>query len=366
MENLAHAPRCLRIVHTVSSLKVGGMEQFVVQIADAQQRRGHQATILALQGGPLLAQAQDLGLHVRVLGGAHKIPRVLKGLFALQRLRPDIIHAHNPTSLHYAILGKRLSHARLVLTRHGQAKEGIKASQWPYLDAVIAVSAATSEVMRKDSGAQAQKIQVLHNGIQPSPQARSRAEIRAELGVDKNVVGIIVARIDGLKGHETLIRALASLPEGDPPVTLLIVGDGAKRVELESLAQQLGLGPERVRFLGFRADVPDLLAASDLFVLPSLTEGLPLSVLEAMVHRLPIVATPVGGIPELVPDDRHGILVPVNDVAALAQAISQVASDPPLRAAMGEAVYRRAMEVFSFDAMVGKYDDLYSRLCAGI
>jgi glycosyltransferase involved in cell wall biosynthesis len=188
--------------------------------------------------------------------------------------------------------------------------------------------------------------------------------VRAELCLGDEMTGIIVARVDRMKGHECLLRALGRLRDAGLRLTLLVAGDGPERSNLETVAGQLRLGPEWVRFLGFRSDVSDLLCAADFFVLPSFTEGLPLSVLEAMAHRLPVVATPVGGIPEIVADGESGLLVPVNEPEALANAIARLAQDPSLRYALGEAGFRAARDRFSFDAMARQYEALYYRLLA--
>jgi len=176
----------------------------------------------------------------------------------------------------------------------------------------------------------------------------------------------IVARVDGLKGHADLLRAWAGLsPECAANTVLLIVGDGQERAAMERLAASLNLDTASVRFLGFRSDVPDLLGASDVLLLPSLTEGLPLSVLEGMSHRLPIVATAVGGIPELVSDGTHGLLVPVGDPPTLAAAIERLACDGRLRESMGAAGLHRVESEFAFDAMALKYEDLYRSIMKG-
>lgn len=359
--------RHLRIVHIVSSLNVGGMEQFVLRIAHAQQTQGHQVLVIALQGGPLLEAVKRDGIRACVLGGTGKISKVRRMvhcLSVLARFRPDVINAHNQTSLHYATLGKRIGKPQVILINHGQGRGSVRtpdAKEWGRTDAIVAVSQDVAA--RMDTPELASKICVIHNGITPTPPRRSRAEVRHELSLDsEGCVGILVARIDGLKGHDTLLHALAHLRAMKTPVTFLMVGDGAERVPMERLAGELGLGPEWVRFLGFRNDIPDLLAASDVFTLPSLTEGLPLSVLEAMAQRLPVVATCVGGIPELVTHNESGLLVPVNDAEALAEAIGSIASSPALRRQMGEKGYERVERDFAFTQMTRQYEALYERL----
>jgi len=361
-----HPTNRLRIVHLVSSLHVGGMEHFVVRLAAEQRLQGHDARVLALQDGQLREEAQRLGLPVTVLGGRSAALRVARGLAYMASVRPQISHAHNTTSLHYAVIGRLAAGARVVLTYHGQGKGDARtpsAMEWRKTSAIIAVSQAVTS--RIESSAPGVAYSVIRNGVHLAAVRRPRAELRAELGLGDALTGIIVARMDRLKGHDTLLRAQALLAERCIPLTMLIAGDGAERATFESLAHELRLGPEQVRFLGFRSDVTELLAASDFFCLPSVTEGLPLSMLEAMAHRLPVIATPVGGIPELIEEGRHGLFVPVGDAQALAEAITRIASDPALRAAFGEAGYRHVEENFTFDTMTGRYEELYRRLLAG-
>lgn len=364
----AHERRCppapreepKRILHVVSSLKVGGMEQFALRLTAEQQRRGHQVTLLGLQGGPLLDQAREAGIDVHVLGGRHAAFRVLKAIRLLRWRRPEIAHAHNPSALQYALVARLLHGARVIMTRHGQEPKRVGSRwQWRQIDAVAAVSDAAAEALRRSNPGHDEKIVRIYNGVQVTPPVRARAAMRAELAVGNACVGVFVARLDPLKGLEDLVRALAQLRDESAPVMLLIAGDGPARGPVEQRARELKLGADRLRLLGFRNDVPDLLCAADFYVLPSLTEGLPLSLLEAMAHRLPVLATPVGGIPEVVRDGEDGLLVPANDPQALAQAMARLAGDAVLRAALGEAAFRRVTKQFSFEQMVREYEALY-------
>lgn len=342
------------------------MERFVLRLASAQREAGHRATILAIQGGPLECEAADLGVSTIVLSARSKAMRIAKGMFNLLRIQPDIVHAHNQTSLHYATLSKRVSKAQVILTNHGQGRGSPRTpsnGEWARTDAIVAVSRAVAD--RMNDAALAKKTSVILNGVQPVEAKRSRQDVRRELLLGDEPTGIIVARIDGLKGHENLLRALALLPES-ARLTVLIAGDGHDRERMERLAIELRVDIARVRFLGFRTDVADLLAASDFFLLPSLTEGLPLSVLEAMSCRLPVIATPVGGIPEIMESEKHGLLVPVDDAPALSRALVRMSSDPLFRHRCGDEGYRRVQEMFTFDGMAQNYEDLYHRLCERI
>lgn len=367
----------LRIVHTVSSLNGGGMEHFVLRLVEAQRWHGHEASVLALRGGPLEELARQRGLPTTVLDGS-KLERVARTAMAFAMARPDVVHAHNPTSLHYATLGKLLTRARLVFTDHAQTRGIIRVPtrfEWRETDAVVGCSQDTAD--KSGAVGVARNISAIHNGIDIVPPRRTRGEMRAELGLGEGeVVGIMPAAFHKVKGHDVLLRALGRLRDeeldlsatGDPThpggalVRVLIAGDGDERAGIHGLAKELGLGPDRATFLGFRKDVPDLLMAADFFVLPSRDEGLPLAVLEAMARSLPVVVTPVGGVPEVVKDGEHGVLVPVDDDVALAGALAKLARDPELRGRLGEAGHRRVRDDFSFEQMTRKYEALYFTL----
>jgi glycosyltransferase involved in cell wall biosynthesis len=340
----------------------GGMEHFVVRLADAQRRSGHDATIAAIKPGPLEQDAQERGVPAAVLHRSGKVDRIVRAVTTLAGLRPDIIHAHNTTSLHYAVLGRLVSGARIVITDHAQVNRVPKLFEWYLVDAAVAVSRDTAA--RSLAGRVLPEVRVVHNGVEVQPPARSRAQVRADLGLGDGVVAVHVARFVPLKAQDVVVRALAARKGHPTPITVLFVGDGPERAAVERLAAELGLGPGEVRFLGFRTDVPDLLGAADVFLLPSRTEGLPLSVLEAMSHGMAIVATPVGGVPELCTDGRDAVLVPVDDPLALAEAMGRLAADPSLRTRLGEAARARAVADFSFAAMTERYVALYREVLA--
>ncbi len=337
----------------------GGMEHFVLRLAGAQRALGHDARILALRGGPLEAHADRLGIPTIVLGGASTAGRVVRGAAALARLHPDVMHSHNPTSLQYGVLGKMVSGARLVFTDHRGIVRVPATIEWLLTDAVIAVSRDTA---RQSPASAVVDVAVIYNGVDPPAPKRTRAEVRADLGLGEGPVALHVANFLPVKGHDILMRALGKTKELGVALTLVTAGDGPERPAIEAQARSLGLGPDQVRFLGFRSDVPDLLAAADFFVLPSRMEGLPLAVLEAMSHGLPIVTTRIGGNPEVVTDGEHGLLVPVEDPDALAAALARFAGDPELRRKLGEAGRQRVAKEFSFSEMTRKYEAIYDRL----
>lgn len=339
------------------------MEQFVLRLAQSQIKSGHKASIVSLKSGPLLEIARQMALPVTLLDHGNALTRLAHcfGHFALQA--PDIVHCHNPTSLRYATLGKIASRGRLVFTDHAQTKGIVRVGtpfEWRRVDAYAAVSAETA-THAGDIGYHG-PTGVVHNGVEFAPAQRDRQTVRAELGLENRIVAINVASFYAVKAQDILVKAAARLKSAGLPVTTLFLGDGAERANVEKLAADLGLTEQDVRFMGFRNDVPDLLAASDLFVLPSRAEGLPMSILEAMSHRLPVVCTPVGGNPELVIDGQHGRLTRVDDDQALADAMATLVSDPALRKRQGDAGYLRVTQDFSFERTNGHYEIIYRRV----
>jgi L-malate glycosyltransferase len=362
LSNSSNRWRPLSILHTVSSLKFGGMEQFVVRLATFQKRMGHNAAILTLSDGPLSETAQEAGLRVSVLRQSNSATRFLAGLSSAVSIRPDIVHAHNPTSLHYACAAKVVSRAKLVLTDHGQCA-GVARSHRDWearqVNALVSVSADVGDRHQVSFQPLGKKHKVILNGLEFTCPKRSREDMRGELNLPSGLTLIVVARVEPVKDQETLLRALVLLKEQNVLVNLLIVGDGSQRQRLEAAVPQMGLDPDRVRFLGFRSDIPDLLHASDIFVLSSLQEGLPLAVLEAMGQGLPVVATSVGGVPELISHRKDGMLCPPSNPPLLAAMLGELIKDIDFRRRLGQAGALKVETEFSFDQMTKQYENLY-------
>lgn len=352
-----------RVLHVVSSLQVGGMERFALRLAARQRLAGLDARLLALRGGPLEQAAQAGGVPVTVIERNRVWQRVAGIGAAVLGSTPQIVHAHNATSLHYAALIRRATGARLVMTHHGSTLGAGRLPavwEWRSIDALAGVSHSvlTDLPLHELAG----RVSVIHNGITPPAAAADRAAMRRALELSERPTGIIVARMDGNKGHSTLIEALARLRNRCELPTLLMVGDGRARPEIEALAVQLKLPADSVRFLGSRPDVENLLAAADFFVLPSRSEGLPLSILEAMCQGLPVIGTRVGGIPEIITHGEDGLLVPVDEIEPLAQAIAELCTEPLLRSRLGNTAIETVRSRFSFEGMFRHYEALYARL----
>jgi glycosyltransferase involved in cell wall biosynthesis len=210
------------------------------------------------------------------------------------------------------------------------------------------------------------RIKVIYNGIDPDAfppsDAASRAQARELIGVGENTPLVMqVARFHPVKDHETSVRAFARVVEAMPEAQLCLVGDGQERAATEALAAELGIH-DHVLFLGTRSDVDKLIPAADVFVLSSLSEGVSVTLLEAMATGLPIAATGVGGNPEVVEHGMTGLLSPRGDDRALAANLVTLLQDPAQRQAFGRAGRARLLDMFTQERMHREYADLYGQL----
>ena len=214
----------------------------------------------------------------------------------------------------------------------------------------------------------AAKLLTLHDGIEleayPSLPARHRDTLRARFAIPAAAPLVItVGALRPAKGVDRMLAALGLLQQRWPELHYLVVGDGEERAALQAVAARLDLD-HRVRFIGWRTDVPQLLGCADLFVLPSLEDGLPAVLAEAMASGLPIVASAVGGVPEMIEHEGNGLLVPAGDADSLAAACDQLIASPRRRRAMAERGRQLAAERFAIDVQVARLAGLYDQLIA--
>ena len=296
----------------------------------------------------------------------------------LRRQRIDILHTHlfDPSVIGL-VAGWLARTSTRVMTRHYSDYHTRINKRWhTRLDRMctalchraIAVSEHTAEVMRNEEGAPAERLRVILNGIDferlrlSSPDAPER--LRQELAPNGEFLILQMARLHPEKGHEHLFRALPQIrDEAARPVRLLLAGVGTAELEYRRLVKELGI-EEHVAFLGFRRDGPDLMAATDLFVLPSVAEAFGLVLTEALYMGLPVVASRTGGIPEIIEEGVDGLLVPPASPQALASAILRVINDEALRQRLAGAGHDKVARTFAFEDMVRRYEDVYRDLLA--
>jgi len=297
-------------------------------------------------------------------------PWVKLGRF-LRAERTDVLHAHKFGSNVWGSLVGTLARVPLVLAHeHTWSYEGQPLRRFldreliaRGADRFIAVSQADRGRMTEVEGIDPSRTMVIAHGILDPPPAAGK-DVRAELGIaaDAPVVGA-VGVLRPQKAISVLLRAALLLREQYPRLRVLIAGDGFEQAELEALSRELGLA-DVVSFLGHRGDVPDLLASLDVAVSSSDFEGSPLAVMEYMAAGLPIAATDVGGVPDLIDSGVHGLLVPRRDAVALAGAIGQLLENPERAREMGARARERRAAEFTIDAFVGRLEELYLKLLA--
>jgi glycosyltransferase involved in cell wall biosynthesis len=322
--------------------------------------------------GAWAPQLEARGIEVHALGrrpGFH--PSLGLALARVARHhRATVVHAHHYSPFVYGALARLTKPSlRLIFTEHGRLSDAAPSSKRRLAnrvlgmlpDAVYAVSANLREHIVAE-GFAAARVGVIYNGIDvgPLPAPEARVRMRAALAVSDDVLVVgTVARLDPVKDLGTLITSIARVA-ARRPVLLVVVGDGSERARLESHAAALGAG-SIVRFLGQRDDARDWLAACDLYVNSSITEGVSLTILEAMAAGLPVIATGVGGTPEIV-EPSWGRLVAARDASALEHAIAKLGDDAQMRARLGAEARRAAETRFQLDRMIAEYCAVYVRV----
>lgn len=292
------------------------------------------------------------------------------------QVQPDVLHLHGASiGVIGGMVGRMLRVPAIVYTEHLQHAQHAGwlrrareiAADLPHWTVFVSQQSHADAVLDGPLRAISGRASVIHNGIDLAPYRElaapeACARMRAELGIPPDTLAVgCVGLLWQAKGQEYLIRALRSLRDRGRALCVLLVGSGGDEASLHLCADEIGVA-DRVRFLGWRGDVPRILQALDLYVQPSITEGLPLAVVEAAAAGLPIVASNVGGIPEIIEHGVNGLLVPPGDPQALAAAIQELIDDPERAKRLGEAARRTAFERFSAEAMAAAYMDLYERL----
>ncbi len=285
----------------------------------------------------------------------------------------DLVHAHQYTPFFYAAAARSLwSSLPIIFTEHGRFypdSSSLKRTVFNRLmlrkrDRVVAVGKNVCEALIKYESFPRKRIDVIYNGIDLVPfsgtlRPENRDSIRRDLGLSKDAILIVqVARLDPIKDHVTAIRALSELVAMGLDVHLAIVGDGPERQRIQNEIAVVGVGG-RTHMLGLRRDIADLLRSADIALMTSVSEGIPLALIEAMACGLPCVSTDVGGIPEVV-SHASGMLCPAKDRERIAKALHQLCVDQRLRNAMGLVGRRIALERFSEERMIAQYATLFA------
>jgi glycosyltransferase involved in cell wall biosynthesis len=350
--------------------RAGGAETHALQLMKELSARGHRIYFVAASG------KSDAGIMPPGVSAQYRLPiqslnpldkiiayRQLKAIVAQHKI--DIIHAHHRTGGYFAEAVFRSTGVPYVVTVHDiWHRAPFKSWHGKIFRRLIAVSGFIKRGLAASFGISADHVRVIHNGVDPEridkATGEEAASFREKFGLGDEVVFSLVARITESKGHYDVIEALRRLP-ADLHFKCLIVGEGKDKPKLQALVERYGL-QERVVFCGFQANIPAVMKASDVILLPSHREPFAVTILEGMFSARPLLVSNSGGTPEAVTNDREGIVFPVKDVAALASGIERLTRDAMLRQRLGNEARRTADSRFLLSRMIDETESYYREI----
>lgn len=356
------------LAELAGSAAYGGGERYLELLFARLDRTRYRALLICPEPGPFVGRMKERGVETHLV---HLAPLFNPlALWRLTRLlvreRVTILQTHGARANFYGRIAGRLAGVPVnISTVHNSLKDYEVRSlrRWlytfllrltlPVVHRVICVSEANRRDLIEECPAVERKAHVVYNGVDLSafPSQLDRRKVRQDLGVKQGPMLVTIARLTEQKGHCYLLQALPKLLNTWPQLCCVFVGEGELRDALQRLAIDLGI-ERSCRFVGVREDIADILAAADLFVLPSLSEGFPFVLLEALAMGRPVVASRVNGVPELIEEHKTGLLVPPRDPRALVEAIRNVLSNPTAASEMGAAGRAAVRKRFTVDHMV--------------
>ncbi|MCP4631412.1 MAG: glycosyltransferase [candidate division Zixibacteria bacterium] len=367
----------ISILHIVLSTVTGGMENVIYNLASGRDHSRYDISVGCLnEMGHLSEKLKSDGVE------SFLIPKMIPGISMfyprqlikfIKKSGCDIVHTHSGCWAKVAAACAQISSVKLIYTEHGRTFPDPKFMIWQdrlairSTDMVVTVGDTLKEYMVDTVGLPAEKVMTIFNGIDTDrfkPSEDIRKSVRNEFGYsDENVVISIVARLAPVKNHRFLIDAFSEVVRKHPEARLLIIGDGPLRPDLESQASSLNLN-DKINFAGDRIDVPRLLTGADISTLSSVSEGISLTLLEAMSTALPVVATDVGGNSTIIKNNVLGYLIPsdADKIDTYVSRFSELIISPELRQRLGNSARERVLEQWSLKGMVNDYEKLYEEL----
>lgn len=364
----------MRILHLISSAGMYGAEAVVLNLTAAQKDMGHKPVIGVFHNRhrphlEIAEAAHKRGLSVQIFACDGRFDRsavhAIRNFVAANSI--EVVHSHGYKSDIYARFAVKGLSAAFVATCHLWTRGTRSVRLYEYLDSlvlrrarrVVGVSDAITESLLQ-SGILSSKLATVYNGTDLSRFASATRSLREELGIGGGLLIGTVGRLETQKGLEYFIRAAREVLSEFPDAQFVVIGEGSLRSRLQEMIHDLKLGSS-LRLLGERTDMPTVYAALDLFVLASVDEGMPMTILEALAASRPVVATRVGAVEKLVVPEVTGLLVESKDVAALRDAILRCLRDPALARHLGANGQRHVRNSFSAEAMARNYEDIYSQ-----
>lgn len=360
----------MNILYLTNHLNIGGITSYVLTLATGLKKRGHNVYI-ASSGGELLRQFIEEGIvyiHIPTRTKQEFSPNVLISLFRLLKYIREkdirIIHSNTRVTQVLGCLIQRFLKRHHISTCHGFFKARFSRKIFPcWGNRVIAISQAVKEHLLRDLGVREGVVRVIYNGIDTDKfkmqDARTKTDAKKKFGLGDGPVAGIVARLSDVKGHAYLIEAMKIVLSKIHNAQLLIVGEGKTKKELLNLTKQLRI-EESVFFIPSVMDTSVVLSAMDVFVLPSLQEGLGLSLMEAQSAGLAVIGSDIGGLKSLIQHGYNGLLVKPSDIYELSCAILELLRDQDKRAVLGNNAREFINQSFSQEKMVLETERLYS------
>jgi glycosyltransferase involved in cell wall biosynthesis len=361
----------IRVVQLMATGSSGGAQEHVFNLLTRVDRERYDVSICSLTAGPATRRMERAGIPVCIIDEPDDAAATEAVAAHLAAVRADVVHAHmyraevvaTQAAWRLASSGRRrpfvVSTVHSSRVRSDEDRDLIRRLT-PRMDHLIAVSKAIVHKI-EDEGRVGAPVSLIYNGVDLERYAAHDSccmlHVEFDIPTAAPIVGV-VARLEPEKGHPTLLEAWPEVLATVPDAHLLVVGEGSRREALEAQAAELGLH-DRVVFTGRRDDVPAVTSALDVAVLPSYREAQGLSILEAMALSRPVVASAVGGIPEMIEDGRTGLLVPPRDAPALAAAITRLLTDHPLADTLGRAGHDLAYDQFCVEQMVRSVETIY-------
>lgn len=362
------AGKALKVMQVTWGLVAGGAEMYAFTVAANLDAQKYRATLCAIdKGGALEPEIERLGIPYFVMNRRQGIDwKLMWRLYRLFREnRIEVVHTHHFNQLFYSVLGAKLTGAKIVHMEHSveflkrRRLAGALKFLSRFCDKVIAIGSDGAKALKELAGIPESKLEIIRAGVDPANYGESKSEARQALGLNQQEkIAVIVARLFPEKNHRLLLEAFAEVVQRVEGARLLIVGDGVEEAAIQNEIRRLKL-QEKVTMMGVRRDVARILAASDVFVISSDREGLPIAVLEAMAAAKPVVATAVGDLPMVVKDGETGRVVPAKNPQAMAAALTEILCDEEKALHMG-AKALQAVDEYSLQTMIAKFESLYA------
>ncbi len=362
-------PNKIKIVYIINSLALGGAEKLLLELIKKTDKDKFDISLCTINGaGPLLSEFEKLGITLKIFQKKTKFDLNVIGQSKgfLKEIKPDIVHTHLFAGDTWGRIAAILAHVPVIIsTEHNinldenWLKRIIKLILSWFTDKIIAVSQGVKDYTIKFEKINPQKLEVIYNGID-----LNKFNFRGLRQIELNKINaIVVARLAEQKGHRYLLEAMPDIIKKYPGFVLNILGRGNLKDDLEKQAQDLGIA-NQVVFKGTSLEPEKILNQMDLFILPSVWEGLGIAIIEAQAIGLPVLASNIGGIKELIEHKKTGLLFEPKDPQAIFEAVDLLLSNPEMAKQLVENAHSQVKEKFSLDNMVTQYEKIYLKLMA--